>query len=99
MKSEKCYSVYIMTNRHNTTLYTGVTSDLNGRVFDHKHGQGSKFVKRYNLHKLVYFEDYGEVLDAIDREKSIKGMLRSKKIALVESVNPGWEDLYAAFSL
>ena len=56
-------------------------------------------MKRYNLHKLVYFEDYGEVLDAIDREKSIKGMLRSKKIALVESVNPGWEDLYAAFSL
>ena len=56
-------------------------------------------MKRYNLHKLVYFEDYGEVLDAIDREKRIKGMLRSKKIALVESMNPGWEDLYSTLGL
>ena len=92
MKKE--YYVYIMTNR-SRTLYTGVTGNLERRVGEHKQGKGSVFTSRYKINQLVYFESCSDVLDAIDREKQIKGWLRLKKIALVESINPNWEDLSA----
>ena len=92
MKKE--YYVYIMTNR-SRTLYTGVTGNLERRVGEHKQGKGSVFTSRYMINQLVYFESCSDILDAIDREKQIKGWLRVKKIALLESVNPNWEDLSA----
>ena len=86
------YYVYIMTNR-SKTLYTGVTNDLTRRVYEHKNKMIDGFTKKYNITKLVYFEETNDILSAITREKQIKGWLRSKKIALIESVNPKWEDL------
>jgi putative endonuclease len=86
------YCVYIMTNR-SRTLYTGVTSNLERRVYDHKRGMGSKFTSRYNITQLVYYECGSDVREAIAREKEIKGWLRAKKVALIESVNPEWKDL------
>jgi len=90
----KQYYVYIMTNRYNTVLYTGVTNDLKRRVYEHRQGQGSKFTSRYNVHKLVYYEIAQDVRAAIAREKQIKGGSRQKRVDLVESVNPAWNDLY-----
>jgi putative endonuclease len=86
------YYVYIMTNR-SRTLYTGVTNDLQRRVFEHKNKEVSGFTSRYNINKLVYFENSSSPYEAIKREKQIKGWLRAKKIALIESVNPNWLDL------
>ena len=91
--TDKTYCVYIMTNKHNTTLYTGVTNNLQRRVHEHKSGMGSKFTHRYNIYKLVYFETTNDVEAAIIREKQIKGGTRQKKIDLVNSINPGWRDL------
>ena len=88
----KEFHVYILTNK-SRTLYTGVTGDLERRVFQHKQGQGSAFTSKYKIDQLVYFESCPNILDAISREKQIKGWLRKKKIALIESVNPTWEDL------
>lgn len=88
----KQYYVYIMTNR-SKTLYTGVTNDLMRRVYEHKNKMAEGFTKKYNITTLVYFEETSDVQAAIGREKQIKGWLRSKKIALIESVNPKWEDL------
>jgi len=90
----KQYYVYIMTN-HSKTLYTGVTNDLIRRVYEHKNKMVEGFTKKYNITKLVYFEETGDVEAAIAREKRIKGWLRSKKIALIESANPKWKDLSA----
>jgi putative endonuclease len=84
--------VYIMTN-YSKTLYTGVTNDLQRRVYEHKHKLVDGFTKKYNLTKLVYYEATEDVRCAIGREKQIKGWLRAKKIALIESVNPQWSDL------
>lgn len=86
------YYVYIMTNR-SKTLYTGVTNDLIRRVYEHKNKMVKGFTKRYNITKLVYFEETSDVQAAIKREKQIKGWLRAKKIALIESKNPEWKDL------
>jgi len=86
------YFVYIMTNR-SKTLYVGITNNLIRRVREHKTGTGSGFTARYNLDRLVYFERFEEVHNAIEREKRIKGWLRIKKIALIVSVNPAWKDL------
>ncbi len=88
----KRYYVYILTNA-SKTLYTGMTNDLERRLYEHKHKMIPGFAKRYNLSKLVYFEDANDVKQAIAREKEIKGWLRKKKIALVESANPKWRDL------
>lgn len=91
----KTYSVYIMTNKYDKVLYVGVTSDLVGRVFKHKNKVFPKsFTARYNVNKLVYFEDYYDVYEAIAREKQIKGWLRIKKIELIKTMNPSFEDLY-----
>jgi putative endonuclease len=90
----KAYFVYIMTNR-SRTLYTGVTNDLVRRVQEHKQKLIPGFTKKYNITKLVYFEQTNDIQAAIQREKQIKGWLRAKKIALIESINPQWEDLGA----
>ena len=91
------YYVYILTNKNNTVLYTGVTSNIEKRVYEHKNKLVDGFTKRYNLNKLVFFEYTTDVKSAISREKQIKGWLRSKKIALIESVNPEWRDLSNGF--
>ena len=87
------YYVYIMTNWNNKVMYIGVTNDLPRRVYEHKNGIVEGFTKRYNVHKLVYFELFHDVNDAIACEKKLKGWTRNKKNALVESSNPQWEDL------
>ena len=88
----KTYAVYIMTNMSGT-LYTGMTNDLIRRVYEHKQKLVPGFTKRYNITRLVYYETTGDVNAAIAREKQIKGLRRSKKIALIESMNPAWNDL------
>ena len=86
--SEKQYYVYLMTNAHNTVLYTGVTNKLQRRVLEHKSGKGSEFTKKYNLTKLIYFESGDDINVAIAREKQIKAGSRKKKIELIENLNP-----------
>ena len=88
----KEYFVYIMASR-SRRLYTGVTNDLLRRVREHKEGQIPGFTRKYNMERLVYFEEHGDIREAIYREKQIKGWRRAKKIALIESLNPDWEDL------
>jgi putative endonuclease len=92
----KKYYIYIMTNRSGT-LYIGVTRDLAGRVFQHKEGKGSTFTSKYRIDKLIYYEEFDYVYEAISREKQLKGWLRSKKVGLIESVNPEWVDLSAGW--
>ena len=88
----KTYHVYIMSNT-SKMLYAGVTGDLNTRVLRHRAKLTDGFTKTYNIHRLIYFEAFGHIRDAIAREKQIKGWVRSKKVALIESVNPEWKDL------
>jgi len=88
------YFVYILTNKNNTVLYTGVTSDLKMRVFEHKERLIEGFTKKYNVHKLVYFEIFQDAYNAIAREKKIKGGSRQKKTDLITRMNPSWDDLY-----
>ena len=95
--SEKQYYVYIMTNAHNTVLYTGVTNELQRRVIEHKSGKGSEFTKKYNLTRLIYFESGDDINVAIAREKQIKAGSRKKKIELIESINPEWKDLFEEY--
>ena len=82
------YCAYIMTNAHNTVLYTGMTNNLTRRVYEHKNGLGGIFTKKYNVNKLVYYKVGDNVNAALAREKQIKGGSRKKKIDLVNSVNP-----------
>jgi putative endonuclease len=89
------YWVYIMTNISNTVLYTGVTNALRRRVAEHKAGLGSAFTSRYRIHKLVFYERFVRITDAIATEKKIKAGSRAKKIALIEEHNPQWNDLSA----
>ncbi len=92
---EKGGCVYIMTNFMNTTLYTGVTSDLYSRVLEHKEVRFPKsFTARYNLKKLVYYEFFFSIEEAIDREKQIKGGSRKDKEKLINSINREWKDLF-----
>jgi putative endonuclease len=87
------YYVYIMTNPRLTTLYVGVTNNLERRVADHKARLTEGFTKRYYLTVLAYYEETSDILAAIQREKQLKGWLRRRKAALVETVNPEWKDL------
>ena len=87
------YFIYMMTTWNNKVLYVGVTNDLQRRVYEHKNKSLDGFTKRYNVKKLVYFERHSSINDAIKREKEIKGWVRQKKNALVESINPNWLDL------
>ena len=86
--------VYIMANKRNGTLYTGVTSNLVKRVFEHKNEITKGFAERYACKALVYYETLGNMPVAINREKQIKAGSRKKKLALIESMNPEWNDLY-----
>ena len=87
------YYVYFLTNRTNTVLYVGVTNNLQRRLYEHKNELADGFTKRYHVHKLVYFETTTDVRAAIAREKQIKSWSRSRKNALIETMNPKWEDL------
>jgi putative endonuclease len=99
LRTPKKFYVYIMTNRpRSRVLYTGVTGDLSHRVFQHKNKLVPGFTRRYNLTRLAYYEYFFYPDAAIDREKEIKGWRRSKKIRLVESMNPHWEDLAERWS-
>ena len=89
--------VYIMTNKNNSTIYVGVTSNLSKRIYEHIHGIVDGFTKRYNLHKLVYFEQIESITDAIEREKQIKRLHRKNKEFLVNQLNPNWEDLTSKY--
>ena len=86
--------VYILTNQGRSTLYTGVTSDLKRRVWEHKEKLVEGFTKNYNLNRLIYYEVFEDIREAIAREKQIKGGSRFKKARLINSVNKEWRDLY-----
>ncbi|HWY57481.1 MAG TPA: GIY-YIG nuclease family protein [Terriglobales bacterium] len=99
MREAKRFYVYVMTNRpRSRVLYTGVTGNLARRVFEHKNKLVPGFTSRYNLTRLAYYEAFAYPDMAIDREKEIKGWRRSKKIRLIESVNPNWHDLAEQWS-
>jgi putative endonuclease len=86
--------VYILTNRRNGTLYTGVSADIAARMMQHRDGTGSKFCAKYHIDRLVYVEVHDEITAAIAREKAIKKWNRAWKIALIEQMNPDWRDLF-----
>ena len=89
------YYVYILASATNYTVHIGVTSDLIRRVYEHReHLDPDSFTSKYGVHKLVYFEQTNDVKSALEREKQLKGWRRSKKNALIESMNPEWKDLY-----
>ena len=91
------YYIYIITNYHNTVLYTGVTNDIKRRMYEHKNGLIDGFSKKYHLKKLVYYDMTTDIKVAIETEKKIKGWLRAKKIDLIVSKNSQWEDLSVLF--
>ena len=94
MKSEKYYFVYINTNKTHNVFYTGITNNLLNRNYQHKNKEDKHgFTAKYNVNKLVYYETFNDINDAIAREKQIKGGSRKKKIALINKLNPGWKDL------
>ena len=93
---ERHYYVYIATNRMNTVLYTGMTNNLERRMHEHKQKLIPGFTARYNVSKLVYYESFPTPAEAIAAEKKIKGWVRWKKVALIERMNPKWEDLSVA---
>jgi len=94
MNSSKQPAVYILASKRNGTLYTGVTSDLLKRMWQHRNVIVDGFTQKYSVHRLVYYELAEEMAAAIAREKPIKGGSRAKKLAMIESMNPEWRDLY-----
>ncbi len=92
------YYVYIMANRRRGTLYTGSTSDLLRRVYEHKNDFADGFTKKYGVHLLVYYEDAGTSAAALTRERQIKAWKRDWKIRLIEEHNPDWKDLYSGLA-
>ncbi|MBP3377574.1 MAG: GIY-YIG nuclease family protein [Clostridia bacterium] len=87
------YYIYILTNQSDTVMYIGVTNDLKRRIYEHRSGLVEGFTKRYHVHKLVYYETFRNINNAIRREKQLKGWVREKKNRLVETANPRWNDL------
>ncbi|MBQ2863973.1 MAG: GIY-YIG nuclease family protein [Clostridia bacterium] len=87
------YYVYILTNQTNTTLYIGVTNNLQRRLFEHKNKLVDGFTKKYNINKLIYFESTNDVESAIAREKQLKGWTRQKKNNLIATTNPSWNEI------
>jgi len=85
--------IYCMTNKYNNVLYIGVTNDLTRRIKEHKSGEIAGFTKKYNCEKLVYFEEYNQIEEAITREKQLKNWKREWKNELITKTNPSWEDL------
>ena len=92
--NQKLYFVYILASQRYGTLYTGVTGDIGGRIYEHKNDLLPGFTSRYGVHDLVWYEAHTDVHAAIEREKQIKGWNRDWKIRLIEKMNPEWEDLY-----
>lgn len=90
---EQTYFVYILTNRSNRVLYTGVTNNLEHRLYQHQHNMTPGFTSKYRCHKLVWYETTTNIEAAIAREKQIKAGSRAKKIKLIEEINPQWGDL------
>lgn len=90
----KTYYVYIMASKRNGTLYIGVTNDIFRRVYEHKNNLINGFTNKYGVHKLVYYEQFGEIELAIQREKRLKKWNRKWKLELIEKENPDWKDLY-----
>ncbi|MEK7147109.1 MAG: GIY-YIG nuclease family protein [Patescibacteria group bacterium] len=90
----KYYYIYLMTNKNNNVIYTGITNNLKNRVFQHKEKNIQGFTKKYNIVKLVYYEIFNNPYDAISREKQIKAGSRKKKDGLIDKMNPQWKDLY-----
>ncbi len=95
----KIYCVYLLASQRNGTLYVGVTSDLVGRVWQHKAGIFEGFSKKYGVKRLVWFEAFDDVTAAIQREKTIKKWPRKWKLNMIEKENPGWRDLYDDLSM
>ena len=95
---ERTYYVYILASKKQGTLYIGVTADLLHRVHEHKTRAVEGFTKKYNIHMLVYYEEFQYINDAIQREKQLKKWKREWKIALIEKDNPAWNDLYHNFA-
>jgi len=93
MKATRTYFVYILTNRNNKTVYVGVTNNLTRRLFEHKNKLNKGFTEKYNINKLIYFETYQWVKEAIKREKQLKRYPRLKKEALINETNPNWDEL------
>ncbi len=89
----KRYHVYILTNYNNTTLYIGVTGDLARRLYEHKNGLIDGFTKKYHVNKLIYAEESSDIYAAINREKQLKKWRREKKVQLINSINPEWNEL------
>ena len=92
-------SIYILASRRNGTLYVGITSDLIKRVWEHKNKIAEGFTSKYNVNKLVHYEKFNDVYDAIQREKRLKEWRRKWKLALIEANNPSWSDLYEQVSI
>ena len=90
----KGYYIYLLTNKRLNVLYTGVTNHLIRRVYEHKNKMVDGFTKKYNVDRLIHYETYSDISDAIAREKEIKGWSRAKKNALINQGNPKWEDLF-----
>ncbi len=90
--------VYIMTNGRDGTLYIGVTNDLSRRVYEHREEQTKGFTQRYGLHRLVYYETFEDIRVAIQREKTLKHWPRAWKLALIQEMNPDWQDLYGTLN-
>jgi putative endonuclease len=89
--------VYFMTNRRNGILYVGVTNDIVRRAWEHRESILEGFTKRYGLKRLVYYQEFGSIVEAIQREKTIKHWPRAWKVRLIESLNPNWDDLFETF--
>ena len=87
--------VYILSNWDDSVLYIGVTSNLPKRLYEHRNGLVDGFTKKYNVHKLVYYEETSYLRSALEREKQLKGWTRAKKVALIQTMNPQWKDLSA----
>ena len=95
MREEKIYFVYILASGINSTLYIGVTNDLQRRILEHKEGKIKGFTQKYKVNQLVYYEEFGEADEAIQREKRLKKWKREWKIRLIHEENPSWKDLYS----
>ena len=93
MSRDYDFWVYIVTNKRDSVLYVGITNDLDRRLAEHRAGEVPGFMTKYQCHKLLYYEDYSDVNEAIAREKQLKKWSRVKKVALIEQLNPRWQDL------
>ncbi len=92
--NEKSFFVYMLASKRNGTLYIGITSDLEKRIYEHRNDINEGFTKRYKVHTLVYYEDGGDAFHAIQREKQLKKWNRAWKMHLIEKYNPQWKDLF-----